>query len=87
MEKISKKSQNQSDKKKRYSYAQVLSGNTKKILKLKNNFPNLSSKKIKDIYRTINDTDKTKPHINMTTKDSSCKQIIVSIRAITSTSL
>ena len=32
------------------------------------------SKKIKDIHRTINDTDKTKPHINMTTKDSSCKQ-------------
>lgn len=64
----------------------MLSGDIKEILKLKSNFPNLSSKKIKDIHRTINDTDKTKPYVNMTTKDSSCKQIIVSMGAITSTS-
>jgi len=58
-------------------YAQAISGNIKEILKLKNNFPNLLSKKIEDIHRTINNSGKTKPHINMTTKDSSYKQIII----------
>lgn len=54
-----------------------MSGNIKDILKLKENFPYLSSKKIEDIYKTINETGKLKPHINMTTKGPSCKQIIV----------
>ena len=61
--KKSKKSQNQSDKREGYFYAQVLSRSIKEILKLKNNFPNLLFKKIEDIHRTINDTGKTKPHI------------------------
>ena len=51
----------------------------KKILKLKDNFPNLLFKKIEDIYRTINDTGKMKPYINITTKDFSYKQIIIFI--------
>ena len=80
-----KKSQNQSNKKKECSYTQVSSGSVKEILKLKNNFPNLLSKKIEDIHRIINDTDKTKPYINMTTKGPSYRQII-SIGIITSTS-
>lgn len=36
--------------KKECTYAQVLSGNIKEILKLKNKFSNLLTKKIKDIY-------------------------------------
>jgi len=35
------------------------------------------SKKIEDIYKTINYSGKTKPHINMITKGPSHKQIIV----------
>ena len=58
---------------------QSLSGNIKKILKLKNNFPSLLFKKIEDIHRTIKNSDKTKPYINITTKDSFYKQIIISI--------
>jgi len=68
-----KKSQNQFGRKKEHTYAQALSRNVKEILKLKNNFPNISSKKIKEIYRTINNTSKMKSHINMTTKDASYK--------------
>jgi len=61
-EKNHKKSQNQFSKKKECAYVQASSGNIKEILKLKNNFPNLLSKKIEDIHRTINNTGKTKPH-------------------------
>ena len=56
---------------------QVLSPNVKEILKIKNNFPNLSSKKIEEIYKTINELGKPKSHINMITKGLLCKQIIV----------
>ena len=37
----------------------------------------LNSKKTEDIYKMINNTDKLKPRINMTTKRPSCKQIII----------
>ena len=76
-EKNYKKSQNQSGRKERCTYVKALSVNVKEIVKLKDNFLNLSSKKIEDIHRTINNTGKTKYHINMTTKDSSHKQIII----------
>jgi len=49
-----KKIQNQSGKKKECTYAQVLSGNIKEILKLKNKFSNLLTKKIKDIHSLKN---------------------------------
>jgi len=48
-------------------------------LKLKENFSNLSAKKIKNIHRTINNFGKAKPKISMMTKDSLRKQIIVLI--------
>jgi len=48
-------------------------------LKLKEIFPNLSSKKIEDIYKTINDSKKIKPKINMITKNLFRKQIIISM--------
>ena len=53
--------------------------NIKGILKLIENFLKLSDKKIKSIKKTVNDTNKPKLHINMTTKDSLHKQVIISI--------
>ena len=48
-------------------------------MKLKENFPNLLAKKIKNIHKTINDSRKFKPKINITTKGPLRKQIIVPI--------
>ena len=56
-----------------------MSKNVKKILKIKDNYSNLLSKKIKDIYNTINSIVKPKLHINISIKDPLYKQIIVSI--------
>ena len=53
--------------------------NVNEILKLKENFLNISNKKIKNIYKMINDSGKVKPRINIKTKDPSCKQIIAFI--------
>jgi len=58
-------------------YTQALAPNVSKILKLKEIVPSLLAKKIKDIYRTINDFGKVRPKINMITKRSLIKQIIV----------
>ena len=58
-------------------YAQATSSNILDILKLKNNFPKLLAKKIKGIYRIINNKDKVKPWLNMTTKGPFRKQVIV----------
>jgi len=62
-----------------YSYAQALARNIKDIFQLKENILKLSDKKIKSIKKTINDTNKPKPHINMTTKGSLHKQVIIPI--------
>jgi len=59
------------------SYAQASAPNVSEILKLKENFPNLLAKKIKNIYRTIKDFGKTKPKISMMIKCPSRKQIII----------
>ena len=49
-------------------------------MKIKKNFPELSTKKIKELNKSIfNKTNKLKPKINMTTKEPSWKQFIVSI--------
>jgi len=53
--------------------------NVRNILKLKENFYNLSDKKIEDIHKTMNNLGNPKPCISMMTKDPSYKQIIVSI--------
>ena len=65
--------------KERKLYAQTTSPNIKEILKINENFPNLLAKKIENIHNTINNFGKVKPRINMTTKDSSKRQIIVSM--------
>jgi len=49
------------------------------ILKLKENFPNLSNKKIKDIHKTMNNSGNPKQCISMMTKGPLHKQIIISI--------
>ena len=59
-------------------YTQVLSKNIGNILKIKENFSELFNKKIKEINKPIfGKTDKPKPRINMTTRGSSHKQIII----------
>ena len=56
------------------TYTQALSANVQNILELKENFPKLSDKKIKEIHKTVN---VPKLYINMTTKGLLYKQIII----------
>lgn len=58
-------------------YAQALSTNIREVLKIKDNFLNLSNKKIEELYNSLNKSNKLKPYINIMTKDPLCKQIIV----------
>ena len=59
------------------SYVQVSSKSVNNILKIKENFPELSNKKIKELNRLIfNKSEKPKPKINMMTKGPSRKQVI-----------
>ena len=46
-------------------------------MKIKEAFPSLQNKKIKLVQEIISSEDKLKPHINMTTKRPSHKQVIV----------
>jgi len=48
------------------------------MLKIKEIFPNLPNKKIKQVYKVINSSNNTaKPRISMTTKGPSWKQVII----------
>ena len=58
-------------------YDQTLLANIKEIVKIKDSFPQLSSKKIEKIHNTINKLKKKKPHINIITKGLSRKQVII----------
>jgi len=60
---------------------QVLFPNVKEILKIKKSFLNISLKKIEEIHKTINNSGKLKPSINMSTNESSRQQIIIPIGA------
>jgi len=53
--------------------------NIKKISKIKETFPNLQAKKIKNIQKIINNDGKPKPKLNMTMKSLSRKQVIVPV--------
>ena len=57
-------------------YIQATSSSISEILKIKENFPNMSLKKIEDIHKMINNSSKTKLRINMTIKRLSKQQII-----------
>ena len=55
-----------------------MSKNINNILKIKENFPKLSNKKIKELNKSIfNNGNKLKPKINIMTKSPSHKQVIV----------
>jgi len=65
--------------KKELSYTQVSKNNINEIVKIKENFPNLSTKKIEEMQKVINELKKDKLRFNMTTKESSRQQVLVSI--------
>ena len=52
----------------RKSYVQASLPNINKVLKIKENFPNLLVKKIKNIQKIINKLRKEKPYINIIIK-------------------
>lgn len=60
------------------SYTQVFKDNIKKTIKIKDVFPKISSNKVIEIYKVINNTNqKGKPKFNITTKNPLRKQIII----------
>jgi len=61
------------------SYAQALkqSASTSEVLKIKESFPALNVKQIDQVNNIVKDNQKPKPHIQMTTKRPSRKQIII----------
>jgi len=61
------------------SYAQALTplSNIREVFKIKETFPNLQTKKIRNIQKIINSEGKPKPRIYMITKGLSRKQVIV----------
>jgi len=63
------------------SYAQVSkqTANTSEVLKIKESFPALNAKQINQVNNIVKGNPKPKPHIQMTTKGPSRKQIIVPI--------
>ena len=64
---------------KSYAQASKLSINTSEVLKIKETFLSLSAKKIDQVNSIVNSQNKPKPHIQMTTKGPSRKQVIISM--------
>ena len=62
---------------KSYAQASKPSFNMSEVLKIKETFPSLNAKKIKQVNSIVNSQNKTKPWIKMTTKEPSRKQIII----------
>ena len=58
-------------------YARALTLKVSDMIKIKENYSSLPTKKIKNIHKIINNLDKLKSRINMTTKGLSRKQIII----------
>ena len=58
-------------------YAQALSLITSEILKIKETFPKLQTRKFDNIHKIISSVGKPKPKLNMMTKSSSKKQVII----------
>ena len=63
------------------SYTQALKqvNNTSEVIKIKETFPALNTQKVDQIHKIVNSTPKSKLRIQMTTKGSSRKQIIIPI--------
>ena len=51
--------------------------NIKDIIKIKENFPNFSAKKIEEIHKVLNRPKKDKPRLNMIAKGLLRKQVLV----------
>ena len=64
---------------KSYAQASKPSFNISEVLKLKETFPSLNAEKINQVNSIVNGQNKLKPHIKMTTKVPSRKQIIISM--------
>ena len=62
-----------------YAQASKQTVNTYKVLKIKEVFPALNTKKINQINNIVKDNPKLKPCIQMTTKDPSRKRVIISM--------
>ena len=62
-------------------YAQASKQNisTSEVIKIKEAFPSIGTKKIDQINNIVKDTPKTKPYIQMTMKDSLRKHVIIPI--------
>jgi len=60
-----------------YTQASKQTTNTSEVIKTKEVFPSIGMKKIDLIYNIIKGTPKPKPHIQMTIKDFSRKQVII----------
>ena len=60
-----------------YVQASKQTNNTTEVIKIKNTFPTLNAQKIDQIHRIINGSSKPKPHIQITTKGPSRKQVII----------
>lgn len=63
-------------------YTQSSKNNINNIVKIKENFPKLSNKKFKEVYKVINNSKKKKPKLNIMTKGLSRKQVIIPINSI-----
>jgi len=64
-----------------WSYVQVSLANVKDIVKIKEIFMNLSTKKIKEGQKMINEQKKKKLRFNITTKNPLKRQVLVSINS------
>ena len=62
---------------KSYAQASKQTASTSKVLKIKESFPALNANQIDQVNNIIKDNPKPKPHIQMTTKGPSRKQVIV----------
>lgn len=85
-----KKQQLTNNRKKSYAQISANQSNSTNVvretLKIKETFPNFQNKKIKIVLKIISGQNKPKLRFNMTTKDLSCKQVIVSMKNINTNS-
>ena len=69
------------------SYTNITDINIKEILKLKNNFLNLPARKIEEIYKMVKNQNKSRPKINITTKELLHYQIIIPVHTKNATKI
>jgi len=62
---------------KSYAQATKTSNNTSEVLKIKETFPSLNAQKVDQVNNIVNGQAKPKPHIKITTKGPSRKQVII----------